>query len=152
MTIEEINPAEVFDISQHPKCKISCLHVVINDFAGYVQSMIDRAIDDSWMAGLDDFDKISYKACAEKTVIELVDNIFLKATALNDDVGEYVVSMSAQDALRNAKNHTVLPLAEFIKERLKGNGGFDFHTESQSELICFGEENLALKTHLVLKP
>ena len=145
MTIEEINPAEVFDISQYPKCKIYCLHVVINDFPEYVQSMINRAIDDSWMAGLDDFDKISYKACAEKTVKELVDNIFLKATALNDDVGEYVVSMSAQEALRDAKKHTVFPLAEFIKERLKGNGGFDFHTESPSEYICVGEAKFSLK-------
>ena len=45
MTIVEINPAEVFDISQYPTCKISCLHVVINDFAGYVQSMIVGAVD-----------------------------------------------------------------------------------------------------------
>lgn len=144
MTITEINPSDVFDSTKYPNCLISCLHVVITDFTGYVQCMIDRAIDDSWMANLDDFDKMSYQACAEKTVKLLVEDIFKKATALNDDVGEYIVSMSAQEALHDAKNHSILPLAEIIKERLKGNGGFDFHTVSSTDLLCFGEAKFSL--------
>lgn len=50
-----------------------------------------------------------------------------------------MISLSAQDALESTLQHRKVPLAEIFKERLTGNSGFDFHTESHSNMVAFGE-------------
>ena len=47
--------------------------------------------------------------------------------------------MTAQDVLENSFSHRKVPLAELFKEKVSGNPGFDFHTESNSCMIAFGE-------------
>lgn len=58
---------------------------------------------------------------------------------LKDDLGEYLVSMNAQEALVQGLAHTKIPIAELWKEQISGNPGFDFHTLSTSEIIVYGE-------------
>ena len=53
--------------------------------------------------------------------------------------GEYLVSYAAGSGLEMQYNHTKIPLAELWKEKVLGNPGFDFHTETPSKIIIFGE-------------
>ena len=102
----------------------------------------------SWLATLDDIDKANYLACAEPTIRDLCNMItseYLSASYtpgnLKDDLGEYLVSMNAQEALVQGLTHTKIPIAELWKEQVKGNPGFDFHTLSTSDIIVYGEAN-----------
>ena len=102
--------------------------------------------DTSWLATLDDIDKANYIACAEPTIRDLcnmITNEYLSASYtpgnLKDDLGEYLVSMNAQEALVYGCAHTKIPIAELWKEQVKGNPGFDFHTLSTSDIIIYGE-------------
>ena len=102
--------------------------------------------DTSWLATLDDIDKANYLACAEPTIRDLcnmITNEYLSASYtpgnLKDDLGEYLVSMNAQEALVQGLTHTKIPIAELWKEQIKGNPGFDFHTLSTSDIIVYGE-------------
>lgn len=102
--------------------------------------------DTSWLADLDDIDHANYLACAEPTITKLCQMIideYLSASytpgKLKDDLGEYLVSMNAQEALVRAFTHAKIPLAELWKEKVAGNPGFDFHTLSTSDIIVYGE-------------
>ena len=58
---------------------------------------------------------------------------------IESEFGEYMISMSAGDCLQKGLKHTVLPISELWKEKLTGNPGFDFHTETHQGRISFGE-------------
>ncbi|MBL0255080.1 MAG: hypothetical protein IPQ27_08970 [Chitinophagaceae bacterium] len=47
-------------------------------------------------------------------------------TSVNEDIGEFIVSYSAQLALEIEYSHQRIPLAELLKEKVLGNPGFDF--------------------------
>ena len=50
-----------------------------------------------------------------------------------------MISDTAQLSLELEHLHTKVPLAELLKEKVSGNPGFDFHTESDRNHIMFGE-------------
>ena len=119
---------------------IYTIHVLIDDLPLQVLEMIKAVTDNSWILKLSPVDKISFETRAKRTVTKLVNEIFKKvANSVTTDFGEYLVSMSAQTALENTLAHHRLPLAELFKEKVTGNPGFDFHTESHTTLIAFGE-------------
>ena len=68
-----------------------------------------------------------------KNVLDKVEN------TITEEFGEILVSTSAKDSLCTYYKHKKIPLAEIWKEKTSGNPGFDFHTETPSELIAFGE-------------
>ncbi|MDR1206998.1 MAG: hypothetical protein LBK26_01110 [Rickettsiales bacterium] len=121
-------------------CKLVAIHVKINDLRGLVDSMVKTISDTSWLKNMDAVDAASYKARANPTIDELTDNVFkLVNDEITSKIGEYAISMSAQQALKNGLEHIAIPLAELWKEKIKGNPGFDFHTLTTSDLIAFGE-------------
>ena len=119
---------------------IYCVHIKISDLNHRAGQMIRHISDMSWIDKLGAVERLSFEARAERTVIKLVKLIKQRSkNKLTEDFGEFLVSDSAQDVLVKQFDHIKVPLAELLKEKVSGNPGFDFHTESASNLISFGE-------------
>lgn len=122
------------------KGEVRCIHVKIKNIKSRANDMIVNISDTSWINNLGVIEKISYQARSEKTINKLVNNIFNKVdNIITAEFGEYLVSISAHDALIEFNNHVDVPLSELWKEKISGNPGFDFHTESENSFIVFGE-------------
>ncbi|MBS2098860.1 hypothetical protein [Carboxylicivirga linearis] len=139
----EIINIENIDMSKYGKIakgSVYKIHVRIDDIEERAKELIKTISDKSWISGLDIIEQISYEARAEKTITKLVTEIFEKVdNVVTEEFGEYLVSESARDSLCDNFKHIKLPLAEIWKEKKTGNPGFDFHTESESKLLSFGE-------------
>lgn len=138
-----INTCDLIDISErHPEssCRVYVLHVVIDDVENHATQLITQISSTSWIGKLGIVEQKTYSARAKSTIEKLVNEVFSKISSpITDEFGEYVVSTSAQDALEQSLRHIKVPLAELFKEQKSGNPGFDFHTESHSNIIAFGE-------------
>jgi hypothetical protein len=120
--------------------KIYSIALNISDLEKRVQEMHQVITDTSWLEPLDIIDRSTYAARSQPTIDSVVDNILNKVESkISEEFGEYMVSDSAQTALTQHLNHVRAPLAELIKEKISGNPGFDFHTESAEAVIAFGE-------------
>ncbi|RZQ53749.1 hypothetical protein C1E23_07740 [Pseudoalteromonas phenolica] len=120
--------------------KIYSLVIDITDLEQRVKEMQDVALDTSWLDELDVIDRLGYEARSKRTVEKITNEILNNVESdISEDFGEYMVSDVAQTALKEHLDHIRLPLAEFIKEKISGNPGFDFHTESPETLVAFGE-------------
>lgn len=132
-----------FDFSVFPNCEIHCVVIEIDgaeDLTNVVNSMSQEIADTSWITKLPTFFRSVYNANAPKTIDRIVNEILGKvASGLNEKIGEYLVSFSAQQALVTLFNHYRLPLAEIMKEQLSNNPGFDFHTISHKNNLIHGE-------------
>ena len=139
----QIISCKLIDMNKYGKkssCKVLAVHIQINDIKERAVEMIKLISDGSWIDKLSPVAKMTYQARAKRTVKKLVLEVFNKVDdVVTEDFGEYVVSVSAQDVLVGNQGHSRVPLAELIKEKDSGNPGFDFHTESDSKLIAFGE-------------
>lgn len=121
-------------------CRVYTTHVIVDDVGDCAKKMIESIKSTSWIDRLSPVDQVSYSACASRSIAKLVSEIFSKVTEpITTEFGEYMVSLCAQDALESTMQHKKLPLAELFKEKMTGNPGFDFHTESHSLLIAYGE-------------
>lgn len=115
------------------------------DASDSIASVMKEINDNSWIAKLDIVEQISYEARLKETVISIMRDCvkFNKDTSCNvydySVVGEYIVSKEGRNALVAEFNHRAIPLAELWKEKSKGNPGFDYHSESTTDLIVFGE-------------
>lgn len=122
------------------KGTVYTIHIKLKDITKLADEMIAIVSDTSWIKRLISVDQAAFTACAAPTIKRLVEDIFNKVeNPISDEFGEYMISITAQKILIKQHNHSHVPLAEIIKDRVSGNAGFDFHTESQSELIAFGE-------------
>lgn len=115
-------------------------HVKISNVSTHADKLIAIISDTSWIERLGVVKKTSFSARAERTIKKLVDDIFRKVDDMvSTEFGEYMISVTAQKTLEDRFTHQRVPLAELLKEKVIGNPGFDFHTESTSRLIAFGE-------------
>ncbi len=122
------------------KGKIYSIAIDVSDLEQRVKDMQKVVLDTSWLDELDVIDRLGYEARSKGTVEKIMHEILNNVeTDISEDFGEYMVSDVAQTALKDYLSHIRLPLAEFIKEKISGNPGFDFHTESPSALVSFGE-------------
>ena len=84
--------------------------------------------------------RASYNKRVEKTLSKLENALKLgEDDKITKDAGEYLVSELSREALINELNYLDIPLAELRKEQKKSNPGFDFHTETDNQIIIFGE-------------
>lgn len=122
-------------------CDVYYLDVEIDDVASKVKEMITLVSNTSWINKLSVVAQASYSARSERTITKILQEILAKVDISNitADFGEFMVSSTAQEVLVKHYKHTSLPLAELLKEKNSGNPGFDFHTESNTSLIIFGE-------------
>jgi len=119
---------------------IYSLIIDISDIDHIAREMLDALRDTSWVEKLDIIDKLAYEARAEPTIERLSNAITNRVEdEITAEFGEYMVSISSQVALENHLDHLRLPLADLIKEKVAGNPAFDFHTQTPTELINFGE-------------
>ena len=132
---------DIFDkslVEIEAKCDIFYYLVEVNA-TETLQDVLTEINDETWLNELDIIDSVSYRARREKTVKKMVYNI----THKRDDfevIGEYIVSKEGRRALECGYGMKSIPLAELWKERVSGNGSFDFHAEDIKDfLIVFGE-------------
>ena len=140
MKLLHFNKRNMSDYDASATGVIFSIALEISDLEQRVKEMLAVALDTSWLNELDVIDRMGYEARSRRT-IEKITNEILKnvESEISEDFGEYMVSDVAQTALKQHLDHIRLPLAEFIKEKISGNPGFDFHTESPAALIAFGE-------------
>ena len=133
-----------YDNLSSVKAKIYICLVEINA-SDSIASIVQEINDKSWIAKLNIVEQISYEARLKGTVKKIMDecNIFDNETKHNiydySIVGEYIISKEGRTALTAEYNHSAIPVAELWKEKTSRNPGFDYHSESTSNLIVFGE-------------
>lgn len=114
--------------------------VRIKDIPGCAKDIVKTLTDTSWINQLDIVSQRTFQSTTQRTIEKLVKSFFdVSSDQITADFGEYMVSDSAQKVLSKQFNHTKLPLAELLKEKVSGNPGFDFHTEAETKLIVYGE-------------
>jgi hypothetical protein len=145
MDIDQIDNKSLKHFPAGSSCEINCLHIKIKDFKPIVQEFETYISDTSWINNLDEISKKVFKVNAEKTIDKIVNDIIGGiTTSVNEDIGEFIVSYSAQLALEIEYSHQRIPLAELLKEKVLGNPGFDFHTISTNNYLVFGEAKFSL--------
>lgn len=120
--------------------KLFAVLVEVTDVASIATSMHDRITETSWMNNLDAIDRLTFAATSAKTIEKLVECISNRKTdPLSEDFGEYLITDVALEALHSQYKHKKIPIAELLKEKVTGNPGFDFHTETPANVIAYGE-------------
>lgn len=149
-TLFESLPLRVskIDDADDDKMRISYYAVEIDgELAAFVSGVMEILHNMSWMNDLVkdcDMEDV-YRLHAEKT-IQAIDNA-IEMAKVNPDIDdglatefrELAVSICSQAALRLARSVRVLPLSELLKEKVRGNPGFDFHAIEQNGMLIFGE-------------
>jgi len=147
MKIDVIDKADYTNLSSVCSCEINCIHIQISDYKPIIEELQKNITDTSWINTLDELSQLAFKANAKKTIDKIVNDIIAKVTTdLTVDIGEYIVSYSAQHALELKFSHTKIPLAELLKEKISGNPGFDFHSISSNKYLIFGEAKFSMNT------
>lgn len=140
MKIITYSIVDMTEYGKMSKADVFCIHVKVLDIEGRVKKIIASISDTSWINGLDAIEGASYAARAKKTIKKLVEEVLAGTISMvTSDLGEYIVSDTAQQTLKDTCGHTLIPLAELWKEKISGNPGFDFHTETPTRFIAFGE-------------
>lgn len=123
------------------------MHVKINDIRKRADEITNSIRDESWIENLTPDLKLAYRARARKTINKIINNILIKVKdVVTEDFGEYLVSMTAKDALKEYKEHKYIPLAELLGKKRSGNSGFDFHSITHNNIISFGEAKYSRHT------
>lgn len=145
MDIDKIDNKDLSKLPTGSSCLINCLHIKIKDFKPIVEDFEKHISDTSWINSFDEISKITFRATSKKTIDKIVNDIIAKiSTNVNEDIGEFIVSYSAQLALEMQYSHIRIPLAELLKEKVSGNPGFDYHTISSNNYLVFGEAKFSL--------
>lgn len=147
----EILWAEKVNMSDYGKTcsgEVYSACVSVKDLDKRALKMIESISNTSWLNELRPVAKRTFEARASRTIEKLVYDIKNRVdNQISSEFGEYMVSTAAQDVLESHLSHTPVPLAELLKEKVTGNPGFDFHTETPSSLIAFGEAKYSGKTN-----
>lgn len=106
-----------------------------------IKLIYDELFDKSWInIYKKDVIRESVKERANKTIEAINKKLKLcEDDNIVSEAGEYIVSILGKQALSKNLNYIELPLAELWKEKVTGNPGFDFHSESTENKLIFGE-------------
>ena len=130
----------MYEWGKFTTCRVYTILVKIKNLRNKVPQIIDEISNASWIQKLDEVPRLSYSIRAKNSIKDITRKILKETDSpLNVDFGQYLISYTGQTSLKEKHNHIKLPLAELFKEKSTGNPGFDFHTESTTELIAFGE-------------
>lgn len=139
----KIISSEKIDMSIYKKittCSVHCIHVKVSDVNSSAEAMVKTISDISWISKLSAVPQMTFEATSKRTIEKIVKDILSKVKdTVTEEFGEYLISYTAQHALEAQHSHIKVPMAELLKEKDAGNPGFDFHTESDSSHIIFGE-------------
>lgn len=127
-------------------CKVKYIHIEVPDVSECADEMIKSISNTSWIDRLGVVERGAFRARSTRTIDKLVYDIFNKIDdVVTADFGEFMVSHTALLGLVGKDGHTKFPLAELWKEKVTGNPGFDFHSETPTALIAFGEAKFSAK-------
>ncbi len=133
----DINPKQY---GYNCNCRVVYAHIKVHDIKKRANTLIKDFSDTCWISKLDPATAFAYKERVEQTALDLIKNVLEKVdNTITEKFGEIIVSSSARDILGLHYNHQTFPLAELWKEKNLGNPGFDFHTQTPTNLIAFGE-------------
>lgn len=148
MKIISVKKENMADYGKSTSSIVYSAIIKIVDIDSRATEMIKAISNTSWLNALAPVEKASFNARSKRTIVKLVELIKQCATdGVTADFGEYMISDSAQTMLENQLGHHKVPLAELLKEKIRGNPGFDFHTESNSQHITFGEAKFSASTN-----
>ena len=93
------------------------------------------------LPNVSDMFKMSIRKRAENTISELGAELKLNPdSSVSSSAGEYIVSELAHSTVVNDFGYMDIPLAELIKQKVKGNPGFDFFAvNGKTVVMVFGE-------------
>jgi hypothetical protein len=140
---------ETVDKKSLPRSATASTHILcieVTNASKAAQTMIKTISDTAWISKLSPIGEISYSKTSERTIKKLL-SLFKaqKTKKIKSQFGEFLISMSAGEGLKEKLSHTILPISEIWKEKVKKNHGFDFHTISQSNKLSFGEAKYTSK-------
>lgn len=120
----------------------SDLKVTINDIISSLNNL-------SWIETFDEeYIKNSFKIRAKATAEYLSSQLkHFQQDKVTTEIGETVVSELSRLAIVNELDYLDIPLAELFKQKLSGNHGFDFFSETLSQFIVFGEAKYVSKSN-----
>lgn len=118
------------------------LKVTINDIISSLNNL-------SWIETFDEeYIKNSFKIRANATAEYLSSQLkHFQQDKVTTEIGETVVSELSRLAIVNELDYLDIPLAELFKQKLSGNHGFDFFSETLSQFIVFGEAKYVSKSN-----
>lgn len=134
---------ECFKISDkgysHPN--VIFIRIEPSDLKTTINDIISSLNNLSWIETFDkEYIKKSFKIRASKTAEHLSNKLNNFAQdKVTTDIGETVVSELSRLAIVNELEYRDIPLAELFKQKISGNHGFDFFSETLSQFIVFGE-------------
>lgn len=110
----------------------------LNDTLKYIY---DELFNRAW---INKYRKSVVRRSIEERCNKTIEKISEKLSLCQDDkisseAGEYIISILGKQALTENLNYLTISLAELWKEKVLGNPGFDFHSESTENKIIFGE-------------
>lgn len=142
------NPGAYFSISSLQEFTLSStkvwfIRISVDNLQETVAEIMQIIADVSWIEGLASISKESFMARAQPTIDDLIEELTNCLGSCDREViktiGETVVSVSARSAIERNLQYRALPIAELIKQKVRGNPGFDFHHEKDELMIVFGE-------------
>ena len=134
---------ECFKISDkgysHPN--VIFIRIEPSDLKTTINDIICSLNNLSWIETFDkEYIKKSFKIRASRTAEHLSYKLNNFAQdKVTTDIGETVVSELSRLAIVNELEYRDIPLAELFKQKISGNHGFDFFSETLSQFIVFGE-------------
>lgn len=135
---------ECFKISDkgysHPN--VIFIRIEPSDLKTTINDIICSLNNLSWIETFDkEYIKKSFKIRASRTAEHLSNKLNNFAQdKVTTDIGETVVSELSRLAIVNELEYRDIPLAELFKQKISGNHGFDFFSETLSQFIVFGED------------
>lgn len=121
-------------------CEIHYLHIRLLEPTQALEEFLTSISETSWLSQLNIATQKAFRARAMRTVSAILTRIRAHIEdGITKESGEYLISYAANIGLSRQCEHKSIPLAELWKEKVLGNPGFDFHTESPANVVIFGE-------------
>lgn len=127
------------DLPDDAKAETCLFCIEITDISAHAKNLLTEISDTSWISKLEPIAKMSYEDISLKTIENLVKIFRSINNKVTEDFGEFMISMSSGQCLKDTHGHKVLPLSEIWKPKVSQNEGFDFHTLSPEDKFSFGE-------------
>lgn len=148
LKIISIKKENMADYKKVTSSTVYSVIVKVEDIDSHANEMLSTISSTSWLSKLAPVEQASFDATSKRTILKLVGLIKKSSTdGITAEFGEYMVSNVAQSVLESQLTHKKVPLAELLKEKISGNPGFDFHTETSGKHIAFGEAKYSSVTN-----
>lgn len=121
---------------------VDFIRIRLSDLKQTIKDLLLSTGNKTWLSNLNYVDKNSFEIAADKTIPLLINRFSIGD--VNEKTGEILISYMGLKTLETVLSHiSNIPLGEIFKEQESGNPGFDYFSESSSNIIYFGEAKYA---------